>query len=113
MNGLDVLQSLNLSYNRIETLRKNTFMSIRKLNYLYLHNNRIQLIESNAFNNLQSLIELKLNNNKIKSITNDNYNGLNFKSSLKNLNLINNSIDYIDSNLAVNFKKFLKTIVFF
>ena len=113
LNGLDVLQSLNLSYNRIETLRKNTFMSIRKLNYLYLHNNRIQLIESNAFNNLQSLIELKLNNNKIKSITNDNYNGLNFKSSLKNLNLINNSIDYIDSNLAVNFKKFLKTIVFF
>ncbi len=94
MNNLLVL---DLSYNRLTKLKKDTFEGLISLSYLsLLGNHEISNVESGAFIGLDKLPVLSLSEMKIASIVNFNFNGL---TKLKTLDLSNNEIVMI-SDLA-------------
>ena len=59
---------LDLSFNQIKEIEKETFMFQFYLTNLILSNNEIEKIHDYMFENLSSLFQLKLDTNKIESI---------------------------------------------
>lgn len=90
-HGLESLRKLNISGNRITSIKQHLFegfLSIR-LQELDFNNNDISLIETNAFQDLNFLQILDLSGNSIKNLLEDTFYGLN---SLRKLYLFNNNI---------------------
>lgn len=65
------LTSLALRRNKLQTIRREHFMNMRKLKCLYLGGNNIHSIESGSFENLESLTDLDLSNNGLDFIPSD------------------------------------------
>lgn len=65
--GLDSLQILDLSKNKIQRIENGTF-SLKTLQILKLSDNKICNISENAFESLQALETLLLERNKLQSI---------------------------------------------
>ena len=76
--------TLDLSRNRITTVRSNDFMTLPHLRILILSNNSITSLDARCFQYLHRLERLDLNNNGIASFTSDVFIGL---SSLRILTL--------------------------
>lgn len=89
------LTHLDLSFNEIETIDKNSFYGSSSLNHLFLNNNRLTTMTLGCFRLLNNLIELNLSNNKIIKITYGTFTNLNH---LKILNLKNNSIETLSED---------------
>lgn len=90
-DGLEKLKKLNISGNRIITIKHylfEGFFTVR-LQELDLSNNDISTIETNAFQDLQYLQIFDLSGNNIKDLPESTFYGLN---SLRKLYLFNNDI---------------------
>jgi Leucine-rich repeat (LRR) protein len=82
------LQSLNLGYNAIRRIDRNSFSSLTGLIYLDLDSNLIDFIDENAFEQNTQLIWLNLKSNLLKAVD--------FKSqSLQSLSLVQNKFTEI------------------
>ncbi|XP_077291260.1 uncharacterized protein LOC143914786 [Arctopsyche grandis] len=66
---LEKLKILDISYNKLTVITKDTFQRASLLEYLDLSNNQIQNIEENAFKNCKSLRVLNLSWNEISTLT--------------------------------------------
>ena len=83
------LRKLDMSYNKINIINRNCFISLLSLNILYLKNNKIACVKSKDFYNLRNLNILDLSHNKIKILSADIFNGLHdIKAINLSLNLI-------------------------
>ena len=74
--GLEHLEHLGLSFNKIKHLKSNQFNGLVSLKYLRLTNCEIETIESDCFSQLDQLQELGLQGNKIKHIKSNQFNCL-------------------------------------
>eukprot|EP00794_Sanderia_malayensis_P005727 gene5727-6427_t len=83
---------LNLAYNQIKVIRKDSFPVSRKLKRLDLKGNQIQHIEPGAFKKFPRLTKLYLQVNKLTKIDKNTFRGL---RNLKHLNISQNSLLYI------------------
>lgn len=62
------LLELDLSHNRVKTLRRTQFRHLKHLRLLNLMNNDVENIEANSFQDLNQLTHLNLRHNNIRSI---------------------------------------------
>ncbi len=92
VGGLNKLQKLDLSANRITKLNKNVFESLSSLTSLDLRANRIKRINEGTFRGLTNLKEINLCNNWIESIEQRAFLDL---KSLVRLDLSSNAITSI------------------
>ena len=90
-NGISDILTLILASNNIHSVIHKSFISMRKLTYMYidLRNNQIHIIHSLQFVGLTSLERLYLYNFQITGLSMYSFGGLTF---LKMLNLSNNAI---------------------
>lgn len=65
---LTSLRNLDLSSNQITHISEESFQGMALLERLYLYNNQIETIHPAAFDGLEHLLELKLHNNKLTSL---------------------------------------------
>lgn len=70
LGRLDRLETLDLSGNKIKSIRETIFLNLKSLKYLYLSDNLIESIESNAFISQRELSALILNNNYLSKVPN-------------------------------------------
>ncbi|XP_066260002.1 chaoptin isoform X1 [Euwallacea similis] len=77
---------LNLSYNNLQSINKNSFQNLVKLKHLDLSHCNMNHIPSHLWPFLTNLKELDISNNPIKEITMDSLHGL---KSLQTLNIQN------------------------
>lgn len=96
---LHKLESLDLSNNKLDSVRRGDFESLKSLKNLSLPDNKISFIEPGAFNGLTNLTLLNLQSNKLSrsSIKDSVFSSL---PNLKTLLLNNNHILY-DSQKAL------------
>ncbi|KJH50739.1 leucine Rich repeat-containing domain protein [Dictyocaulus viviparus] len=106
LQGLTSLVELDLSGNRISSLRSGVFDISPGLRELSLNDNDIATIEDGTFSKLTSLKKLMLNGNQISTITKNMFSGL---DSLEVLSLQNNQITRIDWSAFANLKQ-LRTL---
>lgn len=85
------LESLDLGYNNIRTLKHRTFQFLKKLQVLILSQNRLKDIEENAFSDLNYFYKLDLAYNILSSFQAGLFLGL---ENLEVLNLSFNKISY-------------------
>ena len=102
------LKILDFSSNKLEYIHYNGLLDMNNLEYLNLENNNISSIQTNAFSNLIKLEILLLSFNNIASFDSDT-NVFNYLTSLKQLSLKSNKIEYVPSFLFKNLRK-LETI---
>ena len=100
--NLNLLTSIDLSYNRITELYRESFINLPVLQDLNLSNNEISEIPRDLFQNLQTLKNIDLNNNQISVLPNKLFKNL---SNLEVITLINNELTIIPDKL---FKKLRK-----
>lgn len=122
---LENLEHLDLSYNIIgkflkvkhkkkKKRKKNIdgeiFLPLRRLQTILLNNNKVKIIPETLFRNLPKLTKIDLSVNKIEELPANAFKG----SPLKDLNLSNNKITYLDNhfclelmNSGCKFKKIL------
>ena len=98
--ALPVLQLLDLSYNRLETLRSDMFTGLVSLTGLILTNNRLRSVDSGMFVGLTSLQRLMLDSNEISSLGDTPF-PLAFLDSLTQLNLTFNKIPSLHTLLPL------------
>ncbi|XP_072748295.1 uncharacterized protein [Anoplolepis gracilipes] len=112
------LEILDLSDNKIDTLRKQSFHGLESLQRLDLGGNEIVQLSTEQFRNLKSLRILNLLNNKIRSLPRDVFEGtrleildlshnkftvvpspsfLEVAYTLRDLNMAENFLDHLDS----------------
>lgn len=91
-------QSLDLSYNYLGQIRKESFMYITVLEVLNLTQNRLSSIEAGAFHHLENLEKLDLSFNLLKTITTDLFMKL---SGLKYLDISSNQLLYLPNALPM------------
>ena len=91
LNGLDQLQSLNLSQNSIYSIG-DIFTDLGNLVELDLSENRVRSLGRYAFRDLSSLEQLDLRGNQVNSIDRYAFTSLN---NLKTLDLSQNELQYI------------------
>ncbi|KAM0734682.1 Chaoptin [Formica fusca] len=112
------LEILDLSDNKIDTLRKQSFHGLESLQRLDLGGNEIIQLSTEQFRNLKSLRILNLSNNKIRSLPRDVFEGtrleildlshnkftvvpsasfLEVAYTLRDLNMAENFLDHLDS----------------
>ncbi|XP_028310173.1 vasorin b [Gouania willdenowi] len=65
---LTSLRNLDLSSNQITHISEDCFQGMRLLERLYLYSNHIRTIHPGAFNGFENLLELKLQGNQLKSV---------------------------------------------
>lgn len=65
---LTSLRNLDLSSNQITHISEDSFQGMALLERLYLYSNNIETIHPAAFNGLEHLLELKLHNNQLTSL---------------------------------------------
>ncbi|KAM9486910.1 matrix-remodeling-associated protein 5 [Clarias gariepinus] len=86
------VQRMNLGFNSISRLDKDSLAELRKLELLMMHGNNIQQIPDGVFRDLMSLQVLKISYNKVKVIMGYTLSGL---THLVRLYLDNNHIEFI------------------
>ncbi|KAI8491996.1 hypothetical protein Bbelb_303690 [Branchiostoma belcheri] len=74
--GLDVLDSLDLSYNGLIDMTPNTFECTPTITELYLHHNNLTFIVSSLFHSLTQLVSLDLSFNQLSYMDPDTFLGL-------------------------------------
>lgn len=94
--GLSKVESLNLPYNRIESVANDAFVDLVRLEYLGLNYNRIHSIRENAFASLKELISLRLDNNKIQTLHPNVFRSL---LKIQEIFLNQNKIVWLDENI--------------
>lgn len=67
--ALSRLQTLNLSFNKIQELNADSFGKTANLRYLYLNNNQLTRINDGTFANFKKLMEIHLNDNLLAELT--------------------------------------------
>jgi Leucine-rich repeat (LRR) protein len=106
-NGLNNLEILDLTKNKVDLIVKGMFQNIPNLKILYLSQNPIQDISDSAFSDLQNLPHLDLSDVYFLLMYH-NYPKPNFFSGLRKLNILDLSAVYLsrleDSDLSVLFK---------
>ncbi|CAJ0943734.1 unnamed protein product, partial [Mesorhabditis belari] len=102
LTGLDHLQILDLSGNKLTKIRSADFEKVAELEELLLNENGIGEIEEGSFENLSQLRVLSIQNNQITAITKNTFKGL---ENLEELYLQNNQISSIDWTAFRNLKK--------
>ncbi|XP_032675898.1 chaoptin-like isoform X1 [Odontomachus brunneus] len=116
--ALPHLETLDISENKIDTLRKQSFHGLESLQRLDLGGNEITQLSTEQFRNLRSLRILNLSNNKIRSLPRDVFEGtrleildlshnkftavpsasfLEVGYTLRDLNMAENFLDHLDS----------------
>ena len=104
--NLNLLTSIDLSYNRITEMYRESFINLPVLQNLNLSNNQISEIPRDLFQNLQTLKNIDLNNNQISILPNKLFKNL---SNLETITLINNQLTIIPDKLFKNLPK-LRTL---
>lgn len=84
--------NLNASKNKIKTMKKDDMKALSKVKNLNMSSNMIDLIEANAFTDMKQLETLTLNDNNIKEVI------FGPVENLKSLNLRENSLDVVKTN---------------
>ena len=79
---LSKLQSLNISYGKVEKLRANTFKGLSNLQTLEFKYNNLVSIESGTFSSLNSVTVLDLRGNDIREFKRDTFAGLEILQNL-------------------------------
>ncbi|KAK2850516.1 hypothetical protein Q7C36_009299 [Tachysurus vachellii] len=87
-----LVRRMNLGFNSISQLDKESLAELRKLELLMMHGNNIHQIPDGVFRDLMSLQVLKMSYNKVKVITGRTLSGL---THLVRLHLDNNQIEFI------------------
>jgi Leucine-rich repeat (LRR) protein len=105
--GLDKLEILHLEYNNISTLDPKLFADLMELKYLDLSHNNIQSLQFGTFNNLIQLKVLNISDNKLTSLQE---NGLLAVISLEEIVFHNNQISTLDVETLLQFKGRLRII---
>jgi Leucine-rich repeat (LRR) protein len=98
--GPGLVEKIDLSTNKIETLNSSIFVYLTNLRYLILSNNNIRQVDPNAFLGISYLISLDLSLNLIRNI--DFLYNRNFSHSLRMLKLSNNEIGGIRAGQFVH-----------
>ena len=88
LNGLRELTDIDLSYNKLTRLDKQTFKGTVKLTSLNLSHNQIEVLDSDLFSNLLKLDKILLNDNLLRSLAPNLFEK--DIPSLKHINLSNN-----------------------
>ncbi|XP_058629142.1 toll-like receptor 13 [Onychostoma macrolepis] len=113
---LQKLESLDLSNNKLDSVHRGDFDSLKSLKNLSLPDNQISFIEAGSFNGLTNLIFLNLQSNKL-SRSSINTNVFSRLPNLKTLLLNNNYISYDSQDILAQppFKhlRMLKTLNIF
>ncbi|CAJ0578903.1 unnamed protein product, partial [Mesorhabditis spiculigera] len=91
--GLERLQALDLSGNKLMSIKAGDFEALGDLRELHLNDNIIKEIEDGSFSALSSLRTLSLQGNQLSTITRDTFKGL---DNLEYLYLNHNQIANID-----------------
>ena len=99
--GPGLLEKLDLSHNRLETLNASIFSYLTNLRYLIINNNLIKKIDFNSFYGVNYLITLDLAMNQLNKI--DFLQNKNF-SFMRYLKLAHNNLEYINGNSFYNLK---------
>ncbi|CAJ0565961.1 unnamed protein product, partial [Mesorhabditis spiculigera] len=102
LKGLDHLQILDVSANKISKLRADDLDSLTDLRELYLNDNAISEIEDGAFSALSSLRVLSIQNNQLGAISRNMFKGL---ENLEELYLENNNLAHVDWTAFRQLKK--------
>ncbi|XP_037930134.1 leucine-rich repeat-containing protein 4C-like [Teleopsis dalmanni] len=89
------VEILDLSFNRIKKLKRNSFQHYKKVKYLLLYENMIQSVEPGTFRALTSLQEIDLSNNALMTIPLEIFQ----LPSLRNLYVDSNELIYLDRDL--------------
>ncbi|KAK3543662.1 hypothetical protein QTP70_026255, partial [Hemibagrus guttatus] len=87
-----LVRRMNLGFNSISQLDKDSLAELRKLELLMMHGNNIHQVQEGVFRDLMSLQVLKMSYNKVKVITGRTLSGL---TRLVRLHLDNNHIEFI------------------
>lgn len=116
--ALSHLEILDLSENKIDTLRKQSFHGLESLQRLDLRGNSIAQLSTEQFRNLKNLRILNLSRNKIRSLPRDVFEGTRLEIldlghnkftavpstsfmevgyTLRDLNMAENFLDHLDS----------------
>lgn len=90
------LVSLDLSFNRIQKLGSENFLSQTSLKYLNLSNNEIGNLTKDSLKGLQALDELDLSDNNLRLLHEHVFRDL---RSLKTLKLSNNQLEHLEQGL--------------
>ena len=98
---LAAIQTLNLEYAEISTLRSDDFSGLTSLSTLYLGNNNLTTLPADIFSGLSSLTALYIQNNKLNSLPEDVFSSL---SSIRQLNLHSNQLTSLPKNLFSGLK---------
>lgn len=93
---LESLEFLYIGFNRIQVLGATVFASLKNLRGLFLSDNEIQLLHSKIFNSLEKVETIELDNNEISSLDENLFRNLH---SLKNVTLNDNKLVAIPSAL--------------
>ncbi|CAH0597691.1 unnamed protein product [Chrysodeixis includens] len=95
--NLDNLEILDLSYNLLENINGDILAPLKKLQKIVLRSNKIKTIPDNLFRNIPKLITIDLFGNLMEDVPVNAFRG----SPLKNLNLANNKITYLQDNFCL------------
>ncbi|XP_051882108.1 matrix-remodeling-associated protein 5 [Pristis pectinata] len=87
-----VVERINFGFNNIQSVSKELFDGLQRLELLMLHGNDIQSLPDKVFKNLKSLQALKMSYNKMTAITGYTFQGL---VNLLRLHLDHNKIEFI------------------
>ncbi|CAK1594597.1 unnamed protein product [Parnassius mnemosyne] len=107
--NLHNLEKLDLAQNNLEFINENVFSSLKKLRGIVLRSNKLQLISNNLFKNLPKLVTIDLANNFLTFFGVDGLKG----TSLKNLNLSDNRLTFLQENFCLELKNAGVTLVKF
>ncbi|XP_069753549.1 immunoglobulin superfamily member 10 [Narcine bancroftii] len=86
-------ERVNLGYNNLMRLTRDSFTGLKSLELLMLHSNKIQEIPDKTFEDLESLQVLKMSYNKVKILNRDTFRGL---RNIMRLHLDHNNIEFIN-----------------
>jgi Leucine-rich repeat (LRR) protein len=101
----NLIQKLDLSYEKISSIEKNAFKDLTNLTELDLDCNQINVINSQVFRDLSNLKRLNLFSSQILMIEDNAFLGL---ENLEILNLDNNSLTEINLNTFIGLSKLIK-----
>ncbi len=93
---LATIQSLNLEYQGLTSLRTDDFLGLTSLRTLYLGNNLLTTLPEDVFKDLSNLTDLYIQNNKLNSLPEHVFSKL---TSIRQLNLHGNELTSLPRNL--------------
>ncbi|CAJ0942905.1 unnamed protein product, partial [Mesorhabditis belari] len=102
LNGLDRLQILDMSGNKLVSIKAGDLEGMSELRELILNDNLISQIDDRAFSSLSSLRILSIQGNHLTAITKDTFKGL---DNLEYLYLQNNKLESIDWSAFQHLKR--------